>query len=122
MCRSAALAQEKSEDWNDWKMTANVTIADVERMAELANLELKPEETQSMLHDLNAILDHVARLNELDTSGVAPLAQVSELEGANGSRTLRPDTVTASLDRATVMAQAPETDGAFFKVPKVIER
>jgi aspartyl-tRNA(Asn)/glutamyl-tRNA(Gln) amidotransferase subunit C len=122
MCRSAALAQEKSEDWNDWKMTANVTIADVERVAELANLELKPEETQSMLHDLNAILDHVARLNELDTSGVAPLAQVSELEGANGSRTLRPDTVTASLDRATVMAQAPETDGAFFKVPKVIER
>jgi len=122
MCRSAALAQEKSEDWNDWKMSANVTIADVERVAELANLELKPEETQSMLHDLNAILDHVARLNELDTSGVAPLAQVSELEGANGSRTLRPDTVTASLDRATVMAQAPETDGAFFKVPKVIER
>jgi aspartyl-tRNA(Asn)/glutamyl-tRNA(Gln) amidotransferase subunit C len=122
MCRSAALAQEKSEDWNDWKMTANVTIADVERVAELANLELKPEETQSMLHDLNAILDHVARLNELDTSGVAPLAQVSELEGANGSRTLRPDTVTASLDRATVMAQARETDGAFFKVPKVIER
>jgi aspartyl-tRNA(Asn)/glutamyl-tRNA(Gln) amidotransferase subunit C len=122
MCRSAALAQEKSEDWNDWKMTANVTIADVERVAELANLELKPEETQSMLHDLNAILDHVARLNELDTSGVAPLAQVSELEGANGSRTLRLDTVTASLDRATVMAQAPETDGAFFKVPKVIER
>jgi aspartyl-tRNA(Asn)/glutamyl-tRNA(Gln) amidotransferase subunit C len=103
-------------------MTANVTIADVERVAELANLELKQEETQSMLHDLNAILDHVARLNELDTSGVAPLAQVSELEGANGSRTLRPDTVTASLDRATVMAQAPETDGAFFKVPKVIER
>ena len=94
----------------------------LERAAELANLELKPEETQSMLHDLNAILDHVARLNELDTSGVAPLAQVSELEGANGSRTLRPDTVTASLDRATVMAQAPETDGAFFKVPKVIER
>jgi aspartyl-tRNA(Asn)/glutamyl-tRNA(Gln) amidotransferase subunit C len=103
-------------------MTANVTIGDVERVAELANLELEPEETQSMLHDLNAILDHVAQLNELDTSGVAPLAQVSELEGTNGLSTLRPDVVTASLDRVEVMAQAPETDGVFFKVPKVIER
>jgi aspartyl-tRNA(Asn)/glutamyl-tRNA(Gln) amidotransferase subunit C len=94
----------------------------VERVAELANLELGPEESQSMLHDLNAILDYVAQLNELDTAGVTPLAQVSELEGAGGVSTLRPDTILASLDRAAVMSQAPETDGAFFKVPKVIER
>jgi aspartyl-tRNA(Asn)/glutamyl-tRNA(Gln) amidotransferase subunit C len=110
-----------SEDRNDWKMTAKVTIAEVERVAELANLELSPEESRSMLHDLNAILDHVAQLSELDTAGVVPLAQVSELEGAGGG-TLRPDAIVASLDRATVMPQAPETDGAFFKVPKVIER
>jgi aspartyl-tRNA(Asn)/glutamyl-tRNA(Gln) amidotransferase subunit C len=103
-------------------MTAKVTVADVARVAELANLELEPEETQSMLHDLNAILDHVAQLNELDTSGVAPLAQVSELEGSTGVSTLRPDKILASLDRAAVMPQAPETDGVFFKVPKVIER
>jgi aspartyl-tRNA(Asn)/glutamyl-tRNA(Gln) amidotransferase subunit C len=103
-------------------MTARVTVADVARVAELANLELEPEETQSMLHDLNAILDHVAQLNELDTSGVAPLAQVSELEGSTGVSTLRPDKILASLDRAAVMPQAPETDGVFFKVPKVIER
>jgi aspartyl-tRNA(Asn)/glutamyl-tRNA(Gln) amidotransferase subunit C len=103
-------------------MTAKVTVADVERVAELANLELEPRETQSMLHDLNAILDHVAQLNELDTSGVAPLAQVSELEGATGARTLRPDKILSSLDRAVVMPQAPESDGIFFKVPKVIER
>ena len=61
-------------------MTAKVTIKDVERVAELAHLELTPEEIERMLHDLNAILDYVAELNELDTSGVAPLAQVSELE------------------------------------------
>jgi len=75
-----------------------------------------------MGRDLNAILDYVAELNELDTSGVAPLAQVSELEGAGGASSLRADRVVPSLPRALVMAQAPETDGAFFKVPKVIER
>ena len=48
-----------------WGMTAKVTVEDVERVAELAHLELTPEETGRMLHDLNAILDYVAELNEL---------------------------------------------------------
>jgi aspartyl-tRNA(Asn)/glutamyl-tRNA(Gln) amidotransferase subunit C len=103
-------------------MTAKVTVEDVERVAELAHLELKPEETGRMLGDLNAILDYVAELNELDTTGVAPLAQVSELEEALSANAPRADQVQPSLDRAVVMAQAPETDQAFFKVPKVIER
>jgi aspartyl-tRNA(Asn)/glutamyl-tRNA(Gln) amidotransferase subunit C len=103
-------------------MTAKVTVEDVERVAELAHLQLKPEETPAMLRDLNAILDYVAELNELDTSGVVPLAQVSELGDAAGTGVLRADLPLPSLDRATVMAQAPETDGAFFKVPRVIER
>ncbi len=103
-------------------MSARVTVEDVERVAELANVELTPDETASMLHDLNAILEHVAELNELDTSGVEPLAQVNELKGAGGGGVPRPDERQASLDRAAVMAEAPETDQAFFKVPKVIER
>jgi len=103
-------------------MTDKVTVADVERVAELANLELEPEESRAMLHDLNAILEYVAQLNELDTAGVVPLAQVSELEGAGGAGSLRPDARVGSLDRAAVTPQAPETDGVFFKVPKVIER
>ena len=107
-------------------MTAKVTVEDVERVAELAHLELTPDETPRMLHDLNAILDHVAELNELDTSGVAPLAQVSELHSelgdAAGAGALRADLLLPSLDRAVVLAQAPETDRVFFKVPKVIER
>jgi aspartyl-tRNA(Asn)/glutamyl-tRNA(Gln) amidotransferase subunit C len=103
-------------------MTAKVTVEDVERVAELAHLELRPEETPRMLDDLNAILDYVAELNELDTSGVTPLAQVSELTDDTGAGVLRADVVLPSLDRAVVMAQAPETDGVFFKVPKVIER
>ncbi len=100
---------------------SKVTVADVERVAELAHLELTPEETAPMLRDLNAILDYVAELNELDTAGIEPLAQVGELESAAISP-LRADRLEPSLDRAAVMAQAPETDGAFFKVPKVIER
>ena len=107
---------------NTAQMTAKVSVEDVERVAELANLELEPEESGRMVHDLNAILDYVAQLNELDTRGVAPLAQISELEGTGGAGALRPDAKQPSLDRAAVMPQAPETDQVFFKVPKVIER
>ncbi|MGB6974703.1 MAG: Asp-tRNA(Asn)/Glu-tRNA(Gln) amidotransferase subunit GatC [Terracidiphilus sp.] len=106
-------------------MSAKVTVEDVARVAELANVELTPEESDAMLHDLNAILEYVAELDELDTANVTPLAQVSELRGAggaSGSTELRPDELVPSLERAAVMAEAPESDGAFFKVPKVIER
>jgi aspartyl-tRNA(Asn)/glutamyl-tRNA(Gln) amidotransferase subunit C len=103
-------------------MTAKVTLQDVERVAELAHLEISPEETPGMVKDLDAILNYIAELNEIDTTGVAPLAQVSELEGAGGSGELRPDATRPSVDRSAVMAEAPESDGAFFKVPKVIER
>jgi aspartyl-tRNA(Asn)/glutamyl-tRNA(Gln) amidotransferase subunit C len=102
-------------------MTAKVTVEEVERVAELAHLKLTPEERGAMLHDLNAILDYVAELNELDTTGVEPLAQVTELLDVAGGG-LRTDVLAPSLDRTTVMAEAPETNGVFFKVPKVIER
>lgn len=103
-------------------MSDKVTVEVVERVAELAHLELAPEETGKMLHDLNAILDYVAELNQLDTEGVEPLAQVSELQSGRATTELRRDVLVPSLDRSVVMAEAPETDGAFFKVPKVIER
>ena len=103
-------------------MTQKVSLEDVERVAELAHLKLAADETPRMVQDLNAILDYVAELNELDTSGVAPLAQVSELEGADGAGSLREDAPRPSLPSAVVMAESPDTDGVFFKVPKVIER
>lgn len=103
-------------------MTTRVTEKEVERVAELANVELEPEESAHMLKDLNSILDYIAQLNELDTSGIAPLAQVSELEGAGGAASLRADSRVPSLSRSAVMPQAPDTDQVFFKVPKVIER
>jgi aspartyl-tRNA(Asn)/glutamyl-tRNA(Gln) amidotransferase subunit C len=102
-------------------MTAKVTVDDVGRVAELAHLKLTPVETGAMQHDLNAILAYVAELNELDTTGVGPLAQVTELMDVGGGA-LRGDVVVPSLDRARVMAEAPDTNGVFFKVPKVIER
>jgi aspartyl-tRNA(Asn)/glutamyl-tRNA(Gln) amidotransferase subunit C len=102
-----------------------VTIDDVRRVAELANLELTAEEEPRMQRDLNAILGHIAQLNELDTNGVPPMAQVGEMLGGvvdSAGASLRMDTVRPSLDRAAVMPAAPESDGRFFKVPKVIER
>ncbi len=101
-----------------------VAAEDVRRVAELAYLELTPQEEIRMQRDLNAILDYVDQLNELDTSSVAPMAQVAEVlgEGSEMTTVLRPDVSTPSLDRKRVMAEAPESDGVFFKVPKVIER
>ena len=107
-------------------MSANVSMVDVERVAELANLDLEAEEKPRMQRDLSAILEYVAQLNELDTSGIEPMAQVSDLVNAGADTghgvALRVDGVRPSLPRERVMEEAPETDGAFFKTPKVIER
>jgi aspartyl-tRNA(Asn)/glutamyl-tRNA(Gln) amidotransferase subunit C len=102
----------------------SVTLEDVRRVAELANLELSGDEETRMLRDLNAILGHVAQLNELDTTSVVAMAQVSDAfpNADQRSNTTRPDTVVPSLDRRTVLASGPDNDGVFFKVPKVIER
>lgn len=98
-----------------------VATEDVKRVAELAYLELTVEEETRMQRDLNAILDYVAQLNELDTAQVEPMAQVAEVLG-NASTSLRADAAVPCLPREAALAAAPETDGSFFKVPKVIER
>ncbi len=110
-----------------------VTEQDVRRVEDLANLELTPEERQRMIKDLNSILDYIGRLNQLDTSEVPPMAQTSDRFGVDESRTgsarflyaMREDQVGATgqpLERDLVMRNAPETDGTFFKVPRVIEK
>ncbi|MGC2618897.1 MAG: Asp-tRNA(Asn)/Glu-tRNA(Gln) amidotransferase subunit GatC [Acidobacteriaceae bacterium] len=105
-----------------------VTLKDVHRVAELSNLELTPEEETRMRRDLDAILEYVAQLSQLDTANVEPMAQVSEVLGVAGEQVteklsvLRDDVPRPCLDRERVMASAPETDSVFFKVPKVIER
>ena len=105
--------------------TRGVTLDEVRHVAELANLELTADEMPRMQHDLSAILEYIGELNRLDTTGVPAMAQVSEVLGGavdGAGAELRQDAFRPSLDRAAVMAEAPETDGRFFKVPKVIER
>ena len=105
--------------------TTRVSLDEVRHVADLANLELTEEELPRMARDLHAVLGYIAQLSELDTTSLPPMAQVAEALGkapAEAGEVLRRDEVRASVDRALVMAEAPETDGRFFKVPKVIER
>jgi aspartyl-tRNA(Asn)/glutamyl-tRNA(Gln) amidotransferase subunit C len=101
-----------------------VSEQDVERVAELANLELTSGEKAAMLRDLNSVLDYFAQLNELDTTSVPVMAQVGDVlaEGTAPAAHLRADETAPSLNRERVLGSAPDTDGIFFKVPKVIER
>ncbi len=104
---------------------ATVTLEVVRHIAALANLQLTAEEEPRMQRDLNAILGHIAALGQLDTADIPPMSQVGEFLAdahAVGGASLRPDTPRPSVDREAVMHEAPETDGRFFKVPKVIER
>jgi aspartyl-tRNA(Asn)/glutamyl-tRNA(Gln) amidotransferase subunit C len=99
-----------------------VTDKDVSYVAALANLELTDQERQRMLKDLNSILGHIDLLNELDTTNIPPMAQVSGASSGNQSSHLRKDALIPCLPHADAMKNAPETDGEFFKVPKVIEK
>jgi aspartyl-tRNA(Asn)/glutamyl-tRNA(Gln) amidotransferase subunit C len=110
-----------------------VTEKDVTYVADLANLELTQQERASMVRDLNSILEYMDRLNALDTSKVAPMAQVSDRYGLDESKqgserfayASREDIVEGlrkSLPHEVALENAPDSDGAFFLVPKVIER
>jgi aspartyl-tRNA(Asn)/glutamyl-tRNA(Gln) amidotransferase subunit C len=110
-----------------------VTEKDVSYVADLANLDLSAQERAGMLRDLNSILDYVERLNEVDLTNVAPMAQVSDRYGIDDSKqgsdrfayANREDIVEGlrkSLSQQIALANAPDADGTFFRVPKVIER
>jgi aspartyl-tRNA(Asn)/glutamyl-tRNA(Gln) amidotransferase subunit C len=110
-----------------------VTEKDVAYVAGLANLDLTGEERGRMLRDLNSILEHIDSLNELDTSDVPPMAQVSDRYGVDESKqgserftyASREDVLEGlrkSLPHDIALHNAPDSDGIFFKVPKVIER
>ncbi len=106
-----------------------VTEKDVQYVADLANLELTEAEGKRFLKDLNSILEYIDNLNELDTTKVEPMAQVAARYGGEGKSeaerygyALRPDDLRPSLPHDAAMKNAPDTDGTYFKVPKVIER
>jgi aspartyl-tRNA(Asn)/glutamyl-tRNA(Gln) amidotransferase subunit C len=109
-----------------------VTQKDVAYVADLANLELSVEERTGVVRDLNSILGYIERLNELDTSTVEPMAQVSDRYGIDESKkenrfayATREDILEGlrkSLPQEVALANAPDSDGTYFRVPKVIER
>lgn len=110
-----------------------VTDKDVAYVADLANLALTDEERVGMLRDLNSILEYIDRLNELDTSKVPPMAQVSDRYGVDPSKqgsdrfayANREDILEGlrkSLPHDVTLENAPDADEEFFRVPKVIER
>lgn len=110
-----------------------VTEKDVAYVADLANLELTPDERTRMVRDLNSILGYIDTLERLDTSKVEPMAQVSDRYGVDQSRSgtarfayaSREDILEGlrkSLPHEVALENAPDSDGKFFEVPKVIER
>ena len=110
-----------------------VTEKDVTYVADLANLELSEDERTRMVRDLNSILGHVDTLSGIDTTDVAPMAQVSDRYGLDKTKqgserfayATREDVLEGlrkSFPTDVALANAPESDATFFKVPKVIER
>jgi len=92
-----------------------ITKNEVLHLAKLANLEFTEEEIDRFTLQIGSILDYVARLNELDTSAIEPTSHVE-----SGSHALREDELRPSIPREEALANAPESDGSHFKVPKVI--
>lgn len=100
-----------------------ITQKEVQYVADLAHLELSAEERKKMETDLNAILEYVDHLSEVDTSAVEPMAQVQGIAAQNAAPDpLRADELRPCLPREVALKNAPQTDGSFFRVPKVIER
>ena len=97
-----------------------ITEEQVRYVAGLANLNLSADEIARMAHDLDEILTHIDKLNQVDTEGVEPMAQV--LYEAGETATLRADEEVPPLGNERALANAPLAGAGCFKVPKVIER
>ena len=91
-----------------------ITIKDVEHVAKLARLELTEEEKEKFTKQLGDVLKHVDAMNEVDTSNVKPMAQVIDFVNV-----MREDKVVQEISKEDLMANAPEEENGFFKVPKI---
>jgi aspartyl-tRNA(Asn)/glutamyl-tRNA(Gln) amidotransferase subunit C len=97
-----------------------ITEQEVRYVADLANLKLDETEVQRMARDLDEILTHIDKLNELDTAEVEPMAQV--LFDAADTATLREDVEHTPLGTETALSNASLSGAGHFKIPRVIER
>lgn len=91
-----------------------ITIKDVEHVAKLARLELTEEEKELYTKQLGDVLKYVDQMNEVDTSNVKPMAQVVDLVNV-----MREDVVHYEHTKEELMANAPDEENGFFKVPKI---
>jgi len=102
---------------------SQLTKAQVQAVAALANLELEPDEVELFAKQLGDVLTHVEELKQIDTTGVSPTTFSYE-GGAAEHSVDRPDAVKPSLSVDDVIANAPERekvrDGGFFKVPRIL--
>jgi aspartyl-tRNA(Asn)/glutamyl-tRNA(Gln) amidotransferase subunit C len=104
-----------------------ISREDVLRVAQLAHLDLAPEEVETYRGQLDEILSYVGKLQELDVSNVEPMTQMRPRNADGASATgaepeLRDDVVVRCNVADAVLAQAPDAAKPFFRVPKVIER
>ncbi|HIJ53606.1 MAG TPA: Asp-tRNA(Asn)/Glu-tRNA(Gln) amidotransferase subunit GatC [Planctomycetes bacterium] len=97
-------------------MEKRIDQAQVRKVARLSRLELTDTEVEEFTGQLSAILDYVEKMNELDTTNVQPLAHCLPI-----SNVLRRDIVKESLGTEKVLANAPQRDEEFFKVPKILD-
>ncbi|GAA4456307.1 Asp-tRNA(Asn)/Glu-tRNA(Gln) amidotransferase subunit GatC [Nibrella saemangeumensis] len=88
----------------------------LQKIAHLARLEVRPEEEAALLDSLNEVLTWMEQLNELDTTGVEPLTHISDEQNV-----MRDDVIGQHLPREQALSNAPQQDGTFFQVPKVLE-
>ncbi len=93
-----------------------ITREEVRKVGLLARLELSAEEEQSLTEQLDKILQYMEKLNRLDTLNVEPLAHVVDIVNA-----FREDKIVHQPSTDALLGNAPERQGNFFKVPKIIE-
>jgi aspartyl-tRNA(Asn)/glutamyl-tRNA(Gln) amidotransferase subunit C len=97
-----------------------LTEKDARYVAQLAHLELAEDEVKKFLPQLDSILEYMQKLNELDTTAVEPMAQVTYPAAANPA--LRSDKPRHTFSQDEALGNAPERAADYFKVPRVIER
>jgi len=93
-----------------------ITRDDVRHIALLARLPLSADEEAALTEQLDHILAHFQRLDDLDTDGIEPTAHIAPM-----ATPFRDDVVTNPPDPEAWLANSPNHDGRFFKVPKIIE-
>ena len=96
-----------------------ITTADVEKIAEIARLDLTSDETQSFTDQLSSIITHIDKLNELDTGNVTPMSHCSTATG-DAEFARRDDVAVPSLGAEVATQNAPDHESGYFKVPRVI--